>query len=145
MLSKLLDTLFSFPIVMIDGDNEEKKQESKLKFGEMLNSEEEEEPYDIVYGEAEYPYYEFIGAEDRWLPTAESLEKALLGKFDACIVRFNNIGQFLVPMSRKKFKAMISKFGQEYELTLPPQYKEESIKILSLNAEQAKKIMSDGE
>lgn len=108
-----LDDLFTFPIVMVDGENEERKERENDILGSVGNDKETE--YDIVYGEAAYPYYDFRGFEDRWLPTQRSLARALKQKFDACIVRFDTIGQFLVPMSKEKFKEMYSIFVETKE------------------------------
>jgi len=105
----ITDDLFTFPIVMVDGENEERKEKENNLFGK---TEETEPEYDIVYGEASYPFYDFKGFEDRWLPTQQSLRKALKQKFDACIVRFDGIGQFLVPMAKEKFKLMIEEFSE---------------------------------
>ena len=106
----MTDDLFTFPIVMVDGENEERKEKQQNLYGEIEGPE-----YDIVYGEAAYPYYDFIGFEDRWLPTQRSLQRALKQKFDACIVRFQNIGQFLVPMNKDKFLESIKAFTEERE------------------------------
>ena len=106
----MTEDLFTFPIVMVDGENEERKEKEKNLYGEQEGPE-----YDIVYGEAAYPYYDFVGFEDRWLPTQRSLQRALKQKFDACIVRFQNIGQFLVPMSKDKFRETIEAFAEERE------------------------------
>ena len=138
----MLDELFTFPTVMIDGDNEERKMRGKPDLGLNINNEEEE--YDIVFGEAEYPYWDFIGAEDRWLPTTDSFKKALAGKFDACIVRFLHAGQILVPWSKKKFKAELAKFSKAYEDAHPRQEKKAELKIMTLTPEQYKKA-TDGE
>lgn len=140
----MMDELFTFPIINIDGDNEEKKQKEKQKFGELLNKEDDEEQYDIVYGEAEYPYWNFIGVEDRWIPNSESLQKALAGKFDACLVRFLHVGQLLVPWSKKKFKSELQKFAEAYEAANPPKNQAQpQLRIMALSAEQFKKQMEN--
>lgn len=143
----MLEELFTFPIVMIDGDNEEKKKEDKEKFGRLPNQEEEEEDYDMIYGEAEYPYWDFIGIEDRWLPSVESLDKALKGQFEACIVRFLHAGQLLVPWSKKKFKTELTKFQAAYDAAHPkqPEKAKASIPIITLTSEQYNKVMGDGD
>lgn len=141
----MLDELFAFPTVMIDGDNEERKMRNKPDLG--LPSEEEEEEYDIVYGEAEYPYWDFVGIEDRWLPTTESLQLAMTGKFEACIVRFLHAGQILVPWTKKKFKAELAKFQAAYEAAHPPKQTEKAkaaIPIMTLTQDQYQKIVGDG-
>jgi len=107
---------FTFPIVMVDGENEERKEKKKEQDSNLFNKPEPVEvEYDIVYGEASYPYFDFVGFEDRWLPTKRSLRRALQQKFDACMVRFANIGQFLVPMSKEKFLEAIEEFAAERE------------------------------
>jgi hypothetical protein len=138
----MLQELFRFPIVMIDGDNEDRKQADQQRLG--LPTVEEEEDYDMVFGEAEYPYWDFIGLEDRWLPSKESLDKALAGDFDACIVRFMNVGQLLVPWSKKKFKEKLLKFTLEYEQTNPKGEKKD-VKILTITPDQYDKIVGEGD
>lgn len=98
--------LFKFPIIMIDGNVEEKK----IKDSEMLGISLGEPEPDIIYGEAECPYYDFLSISDRWLPTDESFENAKKGKFDACNVVFLNSGGFIVPMSKEKFKKSLEDF-----------------------------------
>lgn len=123
----MIDELFKFPIIMIDGDNEEKKIRNKPDLGLPMDMEED---YDVIYAEAEYPYWDFIGVEDRWLPTDESLNNALNSVFEACAVRFVNVGQLLVPWRKEKFKSEIKKFSDNYEKL----YKSKLIKnITSLN------------
>lgn len=141
----MLQDLFTFPIVMIDGDNEERKMRNKPDLG--IPMEDENQNYDIVYGEAEYPYFDFIGIEDRWLPTDESFKKALKGRFDACIVRFVNVGQLLVPWSKKRFKEKIEEFAKKYEEENPKEDVSKHIKILTLTPKNAEKLMEekDGE
>lgn len=114
-MKKLTDDLFTFPIVMVDAENEERKEKDEEKFGTIPGKEQEPNEYDIIYGEASYPYYDFGGFEDRWLPTRRSLQRALRKKFDACIVRFNDVGQFLVPMNKEEFKKKIDEFAEERE------------------------------
>ena len=143
----MLNELFTFPIVMIDGDNEERKIKNKEQdelLGLKRAEEQEDETYDIVFGEAEYPYWDFIGVEDRWLPSKESLEQALKGNFDACIVRFLHAGQLLVPWSKGKFKKELKKFAQAYELANPVREKKPEVRIMALTADQFKKQMEDG-
>lgn len=140
----MLEEYFKFPVVHIDGDNEERKQEDKKRFGDLptLDTEEEDE-YDMIFGEAEYPYWNFIGIEDRWLPSKSSLEKALAGEFDACLVRFVNVGQLLVPWTKEKFKRELKKFAEAYTASNPPDEGKE-IKVLTLTAEQFKNVTGDG-
>jgi len=123
---------------MIDGDNEEKKMKGGELYGEI------DQPYDIVFGEAEYPYWDFIGVEDRWLPKEESFQRALDGKFEACIVRFLHAGQLLVPWSKKKFKAELIRFTEEYEAKNPKENsKKAELRIMTITPEQFKKATED--
>ncbi len=58
----MLEQLFTFPIVMIDGDNEERKIKESQRFGDLPNAESEPQgDYDMVFGEAEYPFWDLIG------------------------------------------------------------------------------------
>jgi hypothetical protein len=102
----MIKELFKFPIIMIDGNIEEKKQKDSEMLGLSLG---EPEP-DIIYGEAECPYYDFLSISDRWLPTDESFDKAKNGEFDACNVVFLNSGGYIVPMSKEEFKEKLNKF-----------------------------------
>lgn len=138
----MLEQLFKFPIVMIDGDNEERKIQDKQRFGDLPSGDNQHGDYDMVFGEAEYPYWDLIGVEDRWLPSRESLEKAMDGQFEACIVRFVNVGQLLVPWSKKKFKAAITKFGDEYEASRPPR-DQRLVKIKTLTPEEFKRVTGE--
>lgn len=98
----MLELLFKFPIVMVDGDSEEKKH--------RLDLPNDDGSLDLIYGEAEIPYHDFVGVVDRWLPTRDSLERALDRDFDACFVNFGAAGSFLVPWSKEKFKREFKKF-----------------------------------
>ena len=136
----MLNELFTFPTVNIDGEYEEKK----VKNREILGDNKLDD-YEMVFGEAEYPYWDFIGIEDRWLPTTESLERALEGKFDACVVRFVHTGQILVPWTRKKFKEKLREFIDAYESENPSQPEKKSeFKIVTLTQEQFKRA-TDGD
>lgn len=135
----MLEQLFKFPIVMVDGDNEDRKIRNKERYGALPNAEEEDaDDYDMVFGEAEYPYWDLIGIEDRWLPSKESFNKAMAGQFEACIVRFVNVGQLLVPWSKKKFKSALLKFAEEYDNNHPKEKKNVNVRVLS--PEEFKKI-----
>jgi hypothetical protein len=142
----MLEELFKFPVVMVDGDNEERKfrQKAKLDALGMSNSEEEDEDYDVIEVEAEYPYWNVVGIEDRWLPTRKSFTKAMEGRFEACLVRFTH-GVYTVPWTKKKFKAELLKFAEEYKAA----NKEEQIvpklvKIKTVSKEDYEKIVGDG-
>lgn len=114
----MLDILFKFPIAMVDGDAEEAKHLLALP---------NEDEVDIIYGEAEVPYHDFVGIIDRWLPTAESRARAAEGEFDACHVMFSISGSYLVPWNKEKFKAEIGKFAEQFNkvvLTTKKQIKE---------------------
>jgi len=139
-MKNMMNELFNFPIVMIDGDNEERKSAEDRLLGRVSNDEPTE--YDMIFGEAEYPYFDFVGIEDRWLPSKESVEKAIDGKFDACIVRFASVGQLLVPWSRKKFKAEIAKFAEQYEAEKAAKESEKrEIRVITLTPQQLDGIM----
>lgn len=101
----MLETLFKFPIIMVDGDNEEKKFRRK----ENLALDEEDE-LDIIIGEAECPYYDLIAITDRWTPGDAGVNKALDGEFDACHVIFGSSGSYIVPWPKAKFKEEYKKF-----------------------------------
>lgn len=98
----ILDGLFRFPIVMVDGDNEDRK--GRLGTDESL---------DIIIGEAECHFQDFISITDRWLPNDISFNRALDEKFDACFVVFGQAGSFVVPWNKDKFKDRIRKFIEE--------------------------------
>lgn len=137
----MLEHLFKFPIVMVDGDNEDRKMQNKERFGPFPNADEEDGgDYDMVFGEAEYPHYDLIGIEDRWLPSKESFNKAMNGHFEACIVRFVNVGQLLVPWTKKKFKSALLKFVEDYNSIHP---KESKIRVKVLSQEEFKKIKGE--
>ncbi len=95
----MMENLFKFPIIMIDGDSEDKKLERGRSLGMDANDE-----VDIIEGEAECPYDDFLCIADRWIPTPEGLDSALQGKFNASYVMFGNCGSYLVPWTREQFK-----------------------------------------
>lgn len=138
--------LFKFPIVMIDGDNEERKSASNRLMGMGIGEEGVPDEYDIIYGEAEYPYWDFIGIEDRWIPSKASAENAMNGKFDACFVKFANVGHILVAWPRKKFKAELKKFIEEYEKEEKEKKEKETenreIRVINLTAEELSNLMN---
>ena len=134
----MIKELFKFPIVMIDGDNEEKKLEENELTGRK------ESDYDMIFGEAEYPYFDFVGIEDRWLPSTDSLHKAMDGKFDACIVKFASVGQLLVPWTKKKFKVEIAKFAEQYETEKAAKESDKrEIRVITLTPHQLEGIMDN--
>ena len=140
----MLEHLFRFPVALVDGDNEERKMRAKRDMGDLPNQPQEVEEFDIIFGEAEYPYWDVIGMEDRWLPTKESFDKAMGGDFEACLVKFMHVGTVLVPWSKKKFKANLLKFADEYDITHPPK-ESKVLRIKTLTEEETKKILGDGE
>lgn len=111
----MLDDLFVFPVILVDGRNEEIKAADKSKEELLGLAAEPEEELDIIYGEAEYPYYDFVGIEDRWEPDTASFEKALKGKFNASLVKFTNVGHLLTPWNRAKFKSELGAFIKKKE------------------------------
>lgn len=141
----MLENLFKFPIVKIDGDNEDRKYKAKERFGDLTSTEHDDD-YDMVFGWAEYPYWDIIGLEDSWLPQKESLERAMgtPAKFDACIVRFANVGQLLVPMTRKEFKKSIQDFAEKFEASRPKQEQKALVNVRTLTIEEAKKLLGEG-
>jgi hypothetical protein len=102
--------LFKFPIILIDGSMEDKK----MKDSEILGLSLEDDEPDIIYAEAECPYYDFLSISDRWLPTEESFQNAKKGIFDACNVVFLNSGAFVVPMSKEEFREALESFIDGY-------------------------------
>jgi hypothetical protein len=102
--------LFKFPIILIDGSMEDKK----MKDSEILGLSLEDDEPDIIYAEAECPYYDFLSISDRWLPTEESFQNAKKGIFDACNVVFLNSGAFVVPMSKEEFREALDSFIDGY-------------------------------
>lgn len=143
----MLDELFTFPIIMIDGENEERKYRDRQKFSELTNSsDEDEQDYDMVLGQASYPYFDFIGLEDRWIPGTESLERAMQGDFEACAVRFLHAGQLLVPWTKEKFKDEIRKFAENYDLLHPQKSgKVPEVKVITITPDQFKDMTEDGD
>lgn len=120
-----LDNLFKFPILMIDGTMEEKKQALGLPSeGEL----------DLIQGFAECPFQDFVSVADRWVPTADSFEKAQNGEFDHCFVVFSHSGQFIVPWTREKFKKKYIEFVNKIE---PP--------VVEVSIEEMKKIIEKEE
>ncbi len=141
----MLEQLFKFPIVLIDGDNEARKAREQQRFGDIPGETKPDEEYDMIFGKAEYPYWDLIGIEDRWLPNRDSIEKALTErKFDACLVKFANVGHLLVPWTREKFKAEIIKFSEEYKANQPEIPEQRVVKIKTLSAEEFKRITDEG-
>lgn len=136
--------LFRFPIIMIDGNIEERKQKDIDALGISLGDPE----LDIIYGEAECPYYDFLSISDRWLPTDESFENAKNGKFDACNVIFLNSGAFIVPMSKEEFKKSLEKFIDRLDKEALKQKKGKSkspsgdVKILKLTEKDVMDMLS---
>jgi len=128
----VIDKLFRFPILMINMQDEERKN----RLG--LPSDDSEE-VEVITGEAEYPYFDFIGIEDRWIPNSESLKNAFLDKFDACVVKFANVPQMLVPWNKGKFKKEFSKFIQ----TIEKKEDEAITRVLKFTPEQLSKIFSE--
>lgn len=101
----MLDILFKFPILMLDGKIEERKSRKSELYGT-----EEDSELDIIEGEAEVPYIDFLSIQDRWIPNPQSWEKARKGHFEACFVTFSGSGSFIVPWTKEKFKKELRKF-----------------------------------
>lgn len=98
----MLDNLFKFPILMVDAADAEKNKNLRPSY--------EDDELDIIIGEAEMPYQDFVSILDRWMPNRESLERAREGDFDACYVTFQGSGSFLVPWKKERFKKEFVKF-----------------------------------
>lgn len=140
----MLDRLFKFPVILVDVDNEEKKQKDIDRLA-LPGAQERE--YDIIYGEAEYPFHEFVGVEDRWIPNKESMQKAMEGDFEACVVKFLNIVPQLVPWPKEKFKAEISKFVEEYnekKAKEAAEVKQPEMRIIQITPEQLQELFHNG-
>lgn len=105
-MKEMLSKLFAFPIIMVDGDKEDRKARGMQDLG----LKEEEEDIQFIIGEAECPYYDFVSVTDRWVPTDASFNNAIEGKFDACGVTFATSGSFIVPWNKKRFKKELAKF-----------------------------------
>ncbi len=103
----MLKNLFAFPIVMIDGDEENEK--TKLMEELALDSREE---LSVIHGEAELPYFDFMGITDRWIPTEASRDNAKKGNFDHCMVLFQNAGTYICPWPKAEFKKRIEVFAK---------------------------------
>lgn len=112
----ILSDFFRFPIVMADGNVEEGRRRKKERFGDMTNSSsDEDDDMETTIGEAEYPYTYFMGVSDRWLPTRDSFMKAKNDfDFEACYVTFANIGSFIVPWTKERWKKEFSDFVKEF-------------------------------
>lgn len=104
----MLENLFAFPIVMVDGEEEQRREEQS----KMLDLPNYDDEMEVFVGQAELPYYDFLGILDRWGPTKESKEKARNGEFDHCMVMFHNAGTFMVPWPKKKFKDKLQEFAK---------------------------------
>lgn len=138
----MIDDLFKFPIILIDGMNEEQKAKSRQSMG--LNTTDD---IDIIYAEAEYPYYDFIGIEDRWLPNQQSLDRAMRGKFNCCMVMFQNSGTHMVPWTKEKFKNAIQEFSniREESKRREDDTAMSDMKILKINKDELREMFKDGE
>ncbi len=102
----MLDKLFKFPIVMVDGNKEEEKE----RFRSLTNKDHEPTEVDIIIGEAEQPYFDLVGITDRWMPDDASFEDAKRKVFNACAVTFMHTGSFIVPWNKAKFKKKFKEF-----------------------------------
>jgi hypothetical protein len=118
----MLENLFKFEIVMVDGA----KEEEKLLKSQKMGMETKKEPVDIIMGEAECPYYDLISITDRWLPTEESYQNALNGQFDACSVVFLHSGTYVVPWPKRVFKKRYNEFVSK----LPQKKQEKEVQMV---------------
>lgn len=104
-MKERLNNLFKFPIIRINVEVEESKSSM------AINNDPE-----LVYAEAEVPYDRFLYIEDRWLPIDESYKRALIdGIFDACFVVFEDIGEYIVPMNKERFKLKYISFIEKLQ------------------------------
>lgn len=134
----ILDKLFRFPIILVNVENKGAlDKEREINLG--LSSSNEE--LDILRGFAEYPYYDFVGIEDRWMPNEKSLTDARDEEFDACAVKFANLPQLLVPWTKQRFKTELSEFI-EYVRKRERDEQTSSQNLRVITQEQAKKIES---
>lgn len=127
----ILDELFSFPIVITDRKNEEAK--------DLYGSKDME--IDIVIADAEFPYYSLVGISDKWMPDEKSFHRALEdSKFNACLVTIANVGTFLCPWNKEKFK----KHYREFVAALkPPPQITEKVEWVKLSKEDLQKLLDN--
>jgi hypothetical protein len=130
----MTENLFKFPIILIDGSKEEEKEE----LSRLTGKDPDDDEADLIYAEQECPYWDFLSVGDRWLPTEESYQRALIRKFDACSVSFSRCGNFVVPWSKEKFKKKLSEF-----IDSVPKSKE-NLTILPIKEELLAKLNSQG-
>jgi len=136
----MLENLFKFPIIMVDGNKEEEKEREMQRLALDNNPRE----MDIIVGEAECPYTDFVSVSDRWLPSNEdSFQNALRGKFDACSVYFFQSGTFLVPWTKSKFKRELKKFMDDIPIKEEQQLP--NIKILNVTKDQLLRKLKSGD
>jgi hypothetical protein len=140
----MLERLFKFPVILVDVENEEKKEKEKA----LLALDSEEKEYDMIYGEAEYPCFDFVGIEDRWIPGRESMEKAMEGKFNASIVKFLNVVPLLVPWNKEKFKKKLKEFIDNLRAEAEKKKEEAAItpgmRIIQITPEQLQELFQNG-
>jgi hypothetical protein len=105
-----IDELFTFPIIMIDGEKEEERDDTIKNLGIPLSENEDPE---ILVGEAMLPHWDFLFIRDRWNLTEESYKKALSGHFECCIAVFDQCATFIVPMKKEKFLKKLNEFREK--------------------------------
>jgi len=111
------EELFTFPVIMIDPDKEDERDELTQSLGIKV---QEEDP-EILIGEAMVPHWDFLFIRDRWNLTEESYKKALLGKFECCLVVFDQCGTFISPLSKEKFLKKLDEFRERLPKPERPQ------------------------
>jgi len=126
-----IEKLFAFPIVMVDGAKEDEKEQRRRDLSIDMDDVE------MIIGEAECPYYDFVSVTDRWLPTEESYAHAQDNAFDACSVYFAQSGTFVVPWNKERFKRELKKFIQ----SLPKEA--EDIRLLALTKDGIREILPE--
>jgi len=127
----ILDKLFTFPIILINMDNNDSNKN-------LLPKAVDEDLDMVEGGQAQYPYYDFVGIEDRWIPNDIGLARAKDGKFNACAVKFANMPQLLVPWRKEKFKGELAKFIEDVTVKEKQKIQRNALRLLS--PEQARKV-----
>ena len=130
-----LDKLFSFPMVLVHAEDEDMNS----RLGLPSNSNDEDK-YEIIEGEAEYPYYDFVGIEDRWLPGRRYLDEARSGSFTGCAVKFANVPQILCPLPKEEFKKRLGDFIENINIKIKQEDQKSISTMRLLSADEAKKI-----
>ncbi len=128
----MTEILFTFPVVLVEGNIEEKRS--------LYNTVDDDIDYCI--GEIDCDPYDFTSVMDMWMPTKDSLEKAKEEqKFDACVVTFKGLGSFLVPWTKKKFKAELDKFVDSMSVPISDEIPEGKRIVRMLSKEDLENLL----